>query len=448
MTMTLNRLLDKLESNAFCVPMWCISIWIWSFLYFALNIGYQEYVGKASSVLLIFQIALLLFRAFIAKNSLHFVIWGFIALYVVPAKLYFFDGLYLSMHHMEYTDETVALVVLIFSLFLIFVNLFLRIPACTTLKLNFKDNKIIFWLLLFLSLIVTIMSKRSGSLYDGSSEQVEVSVLNEYVLILYLVAYIYTGGKKNRLYSLYFLWVLYIIFTLSVGGRIEAVLLFFLLLTIKIQYIFSFRRMVFLFLIGIWFMEIVGKVRSNPQILLDGSITEIVNPFGVKEYNSNVKPSNEGDVFWASERLLLLIEDGELPIQERIVAAISYFFSPFVPTSYLPDVANLPTYKRDVRTTGGGGLAPVLFYVMFGLMGPILLGVFFAKMLNSLRRQTISSLHFYYAILLVTMIPRWIAYNSIYPIKLCLWGVLCYYFFINLDYTMKRNKTFSLKNSF
>lgn len=81
-------------------------------------------------------------------------------------------------------------------------------------------------------------------------------------------------------------------------------------------------------------------------------------------------------MYWASERLLCLIEDGNLNFFSRIEAAVCYFLSPLAPSSYFPETANLSTYRRDLMDTGGGNLDPVQFLYYVWFLGYCILGVF------------------------------------------------------------------------
>lgn len=417
-----------------------LSFSLWFLLYLGLQIEYTPIIGYASTILLMGQSLWLIIRSYIAKNTLFLVFFGFVFLYTMPAKLFFFDGVFLSAHHQYYTYDTVASTTLIFALFLITINLFVRIPYLKDMKrIEFKSNPIIFVLLYIVAFAIVLTSKRSGSMYDGTGGEVEVSVLNEYVLILFLILYIYSGKKRYNLWLIGGLYTLYAIFALFTGGRIEIVLLLMLLLSVRFQYTISFKKIVILFVLGVWGMSMFGTVRQNPMLLLSGDVVSIINPFTPKEYRLNSQNSNEGDVYWASERMLILINERELTIADRIIAGISYFASAFVPVSWLSPLADLSTYKIDIEPSGGGGLSLIYFYVMFGIGGVILLGYFIAKMLNLLSEDT-STVKQFYAILMVTMLARWFAYNPIQLVKFCLWGTIAYYLTNSLSYTLRKHK--------
>ena len=407
----------------------------WVMLFIALQSKYNLlFIGQLSTIHLFIMIGGLIFRSFKAHNSLYTIFFAFIAMYANPARLYFFDGIYLSAHHQTYTHYTVAYTTLIFSLFLLVINLFLIMPKGGGKVLNFRKNNSLFWTVYVLACIIVCVFRRTGNMYAGDAN--EMSTLNEYVIILFLICYIFSNNEKVKIYSLYLLYALYAFFAIITGGRIELVLLFFLLLTTVLQRKYSFKFLIAFFLLGVWMMNIFGNIRSNPLILLEGDIISIISPF--KTTSMSVQASNEGDVYWASERLLCLMGDGELTLSDRIESAFSYIVSPLFPSSYLPETADLSSYKKDILTTGGGNMAPVNFFVMFGFIGVAFLAYFISYMLNSFSKRGSNMLRVY-TILMIATLPRWFAYNPIQLVKLCLWGVICYYLVICVDYTMKKH---------
>lgn len=433
-----------IETPSFKLAFSILFGFVWLFLYINLIVDYTKFVGYSSSIMLVFLSFWLVLRAFLMKNSLFLLFFSFIFLYTIPPKLFFFDRVFLSFHNPSYTEETVASVTLIFSLFLIVLNSLLQMP--TQPKKNplvYRKNDTIFWLLVIFSVIFVVIGKSGESLLSGygygQAEQTSSS-LNEYVLILFLFAYIYSAGEKRKWNILYILSLIYMLKNLLYGGRIEVVMLALMFYALHLQYIISFKKTVIFLIIGIWIMQIVGTVRGNPQLLIEGDIVSVLNPFSKDDSGIVYQNSNEGDVYWASERMLLLMNDGELNTVDRIKSTAYFALSVITPISVLPKEANLSNYKIDKRTTGGGGLAPIYFYVFGGLIGVILLGIFLALQLNFFRKK-FSMIKYVYLILLITTLPRWFAYYPIHLIKFCLWGILGYMLIISFDYTIKKYMT-------
>jgi hypothetical protein len=291
-----------------------------------------------------------------------------------------------------------------------------------------------------MSLIGTIAFRKQGNIYAGEANT--SSSTNEYLFIFYLLCYLYTNGNKYKLRLCYLLYALYSFFIIISGARIEVVMLSFMLLAIKFQFDFSFRKISMVSLIGVWLMSLIGVVRHNPMSIINMNIIDIIIPFQNSEL---VQSSNEGDVFWASERLIIFINDGVITLHSRIICAIYYVFSVVIPSSLRSPVTNLANYRSDILTTGGGGLAPIYYYVMFGLLGIVILSLIVVKSLKSLSYKGHYTMKIY-AILVITTLPRWFAYNPIHFVKYCIIGVLVYMFVASIDYTMKRCNH-SIKNA-
>ncbi|MGL4853606.1 MAG: hypothetical protein ACRC3Z_13390 [Phocaeicola sp.] len=382
--------------------------------------------------------AFLVLRSFKAKNTILLIVFAFIFLYTLPPYSFYFKGIYLSGHNRNFTYETVNFVNLIFSLFLLSINTFIDIPKETELpKIKSENNQLIYFPLLILSFIIVLIAKRQGNVYSGLGEEVTVSSLNEYVLIFFALLIAYGGKYKLGVYLNNFLFLIYAFFAIIAGGRIELVLLFMLLFSVKYYSFFSLKKIIILCVFGFWIMSIFGNIRSNPQMLLTSEVTDILNPFSEKEYLHNSLNSNEGDVFWASERLVILKNEGILSIDKRIIAALSFFSSVLIPSSMLPEEGVLSSYRQDILTTGGGGLAPVYFYIFMGFPGVVLLGYFCAKILSRFK-EGISKYRYFYSLFFIITVPRWISYTPISIIKLAVWAVIIYYFIKCIDFTIKK----------
>ena len=423
-----------------------LNIIIWIVLYFVLNDNNAKAIGQIATLLLIINAAYLIKRTITAKNSLLLVVFTFMSLYIWPAKLFFFDNLYFSRHNMQYTYNTAAFITLLFLLFIIAFTFFVKIERSSKIKeIRFRKNDIIFYGLYIISFFIILFFRRSGSHYDGNSSDVQVSPLYEYNLILLLTIYIYTNNEKKKQILFNALCSIYVFFTIIVGGRIEVILLGFILLAIKYQYIISFKKIIFFLFIGIWCMSTFESIRRDPLMIFTSDVIEIINPFKekVNPYNSQV--SNEGDVLWASERMIVLLEENIIQTTDRVKSAFLYFISPYVPFSKLPPIANLANYKTDIYSSGGGGLAIAYFYVMFGLLGVIGLAYFLSRIIYILYKG--KTFHQFYALLAIMTFARWFVYNPIHIIKFCIWGVFFFYMVISLDYTIKKCRFLTKKNN-
>lgn len=424
----------QLEEKKYKLPFFVLAIVGWSILAVLSLSHYAPYeVGCVSTIYLFLVIGSLLVRTYCARNALYFIVFLFISMYAVPAKLLFFNRMFLSEHHQMYTYQTATYVTLLYTLFLLFVGLQITIPKRYSQPVTYKCNDYVYWLLFIVSFVGTIIFRKQGNIYAG--EEVKASSANEYLLILYLLCFLYTGKSRKKKLLCYLLFGLYTVFTLMAGARIEIIMLFLMLLVVKLQYVISFKKLAGAAVIGIWGMSIIGSIRNNPTLLLQSTPMEILMPFN---HATDTQASNEGDIYWASERMICLIQEKHLSTNERVESAGCYLLSPFVQTSILPPVAELTHYKTDIYTTGGGCLAPIYYYVLFGYPGILLLAWIFSKSMNRLSVSKLTPWKIY-AILMVTTLPRWFAYSPLHLIKYCIWAIFVFALFLSLDYTIKKN---------
>ena len=182
-------------------------------------------------------------------------------------------------------------------------------------------------------------------------------------------------------------------------------------------------------------MNVIGNLRNNPMAFLEGeaSIFDFLK-FDVS--NKLYQGTNEGDVFWASERILLLIDKGHLDFINRLKATIDLFFSPFV-----SDPMVLSTYGLNIENSGGGGLAPIFFYAFLGLFGVVLFSYFISQVLNGLNKNVSQAFNFY-IILLIATTPRWFVYYPIFIVKFCLIGFILFKLLMKFTSLLGNNRFF------
>lgn len=94
----------------------------------------------------------------------------------------------------------------------------------------------------------------------------------------------------------------------------------------------------------------------------------------------------------------------------------------------MPDFINLASYKQDIYQSGGGGLIAVYFYTWLSYIGPIVSGIFIGFSISTVFKNSSIAIKIYGLLILVTF-PRWYAYNPIFLVKFCIYGVLLYLFF-------------------
>lgn len=438
--MTVN--LNYIDSYSFRLIQFVISSILILVLYFCGELEYKlEVCGKVASILLLLSVFSIFLRALLSKNTLLMLVVMFMMLYALPSKVLFFDQIPFSAHNRVLSYKTALNTTLLLSIFFITINIGLSKINKPIQKLAFVNNDLLFFLFIIIGVVIPMFALKGQSLLSGIAYGIgekEASSLNEYVLIIYLLAYKYSGNKKCNLAMLYIVLIFYSFKNLLYGGRIEVVMLFFMMFALKFQYSFSFKKVMSLFIIGAWLMSCFANIRSNPTIILDGDIIAVINPFhssvaDIREYQGG----NEGDVLWASERMLVLIQSNELTYLDRLESFGKFILSPFISTNLLGETANLSKFKSNIVSTGGGGLAPIFFYAFGGLFGVICLAYFIAYLFNKLSYQ-VSEFMYIYLILFITTLPRWFAYYPLHLIKYCIWGTICFVLFKSISFTIRK----------
>lgn len=404
--------------------------------------------GKILSIFLIcisfYMVTLAIYR----KNIIVTIILLFFSLYSYTPKYYFFDRIHTSSHQKYWSDDTVLTVVILLCLFYLVLCLFSNIRADIQERcFRFRNNPILFFLLIFIINIGTVFASSGNSIFvsGGYSGEAEVSSFNEYIIILILMAYIFSGNRKSLLLILWISTSIYLLKSLFMGGRGETIMTMLLLLFIHFRYVFSFKFLMIFCIVGLYIMKIFENIRQNIYIFLSQDWIDVFLPWSSLEYRNSLG-TNQGDVFYASERILILINSGYLNIEQRISSFFYFLLASIVPFSKLPPEANLSSYMTEYFTCGGGGLAPVYFFVFLSYPGVLLFGYFVARCLSNINRP-IQEYKQVYLILFVATLSRWFAYYPIQLIKYCLYGVLLYLILVSIDKYIKCDFSIKFYNS-
>lgn len=301
---------------------------------------------------------------------------------------------------------------------------------------NFKKPSILVFSLLCIILLYILLFgitgdnviERGGYGISGAAVK---STLHEYFIMLFFLTILFGGESFLQQSIIISLLVLYSVKTMLYGGRVEVVQIwtvYFLLhylLKSKINYFFF----LFILLFGAYFNSVVGHIRANPTLLISDNLFSLFNPINIflKNKGELDLSSTEGDVIQSSARIVGLVNTNILQMEDRFISFVGYLLAPIVPSTWLPDVSNLATYAQNRYESGGGGLVSTYFYVWFGFLGPMGLGLFLAFVLEIFYKFK-SRIFFVYGACILFMFPRWFSYNPIFFMKFCLYAVLLYVF--------------------
>lgn len=355
----------------------------------------------------------------------------FLFSYVYNLRYYFLYNKDISYHqsfNSEYFYNNTALIHILFLITLLFcINhpYFVKKKEIGRISFIVKDNCYIFMIVFALSVLIFLLGRSGETLMVGAygKTDVEQSSFNEYFIVTFLVAYLFSGLKNWRLILLYILALVYVIKNILYGGRIEALQIALLLFCLILEHRITIKKLIILFVLGLYIVNLLARIRENPLIIVNENWLDIVNPFNFE--SGDINSNNQGDVFQSSVRLYGLVDTGIIGNLDRAHSFLLFFCSIFLPFSWLPPLANLSTYFQNGFSSGGGGLISSYFYVWLSIPGVILIAVFVSYILSKYQLFKYNSLNVY-TILFVSTFPRWMAYNPIIIFKLCVYGLVFY----------------------
>ena len=367
----------------------------------------------------------------------------FIFFYTRTFNYYFVDSITISYWSDFQTYDILKRVLLSHALFVFFLGNSinsLNQKYSFDFRNYFKPNKNLFYFFLSITVFILIFGIQGQTLLNGASyashELTSKSTLHEYFILFYFFLILFSSNVKMDRYILHLMLILYILKTILYGGRIEVVeigLLWFLIFYYYNNKVKIRTVLIFLFF-GIYLTNVVNNVRTNPVGFISGidtySYFDPTISFEKKSKN-DILATNEGDVIQSSARIVGLIDNGEISFSQRILSGALYILSPITSASVLPEYSNLSVYKQETYRSGGGGLISTYFYTWLSYIGPILISLFIAFVINYFYNN--NSIYCYlYCTSLFVMFPRWFAYNPIMLVKFCLYPILILFFIIKI----------------
>lgn len=402
------------------------SLWGFSYLINEIPLYKPIFIYKIIFVSCFLSIVYLLLYCIKNQDSVFLIFFGFIALYSYPYYMAIFQNVYVSYLHRVNNFYTLTKTFLLYILFILPFCLFLNPMNKLSFDINPKNNEILFlgFLIVFLYCWKYGLQGESMLISGGYGKgETSKSSIYEYALIVIFFLFRYIGRSKLK-YAIFFLCCfLYITKDILYGGRIESLMLLLMLFFLFFQKRIPFYRLIIIGIIFLYLFKLYENIRGNiVSIVTEGEFVKYLNPFHSNKME--FLASNEGDVFWAGERMLYLKQDGFFSPLIRFQSAYSFILSVFIPYRILGPLSNLTHYRTDVYITGGGGLASSYFYIMFTMIGVFFIGFMIAKLFTNFKNKK-NHTKVYILFVLVTL-PRWFAYYPIQLIKLCFISVLLF----------------------
>ncbi len=298
-------------------------------------------------------------------------------------------------------------------------------------RIPVKLDNFSFWFTSLFMLFILLYGAKGQSVFEAQGYgQTAVEGLGglavyEYFVILIPAAYMFSGNSKYHRLVLYLLITLFSLRTLSFGGRnllIQiAMILFVFLDNPRLKY----RYLIILAFIPVYFFFVFGALRQNPYLIFNASVEEILLlPFNNKSEGSILEALlTQNDVFYSSVRFYAFIEEEIITTEERVQVLLFNSLAVIVPFKFLPDIANISTYRRDIYNCGGGALISSYYYLFLGLPGVVFISAYLTFVIKKIE-FTINKYWLVYGIAFLSTFVRWFAYNPIVIFKLCVFGVL------------------------
>lgn len=365
------------------------------------------------------------------KNNIITIFNIFLFLYYIILIPFYFLGMKISIFYWNMNDYTHEKVTFVYCIF--YFAYYLMLILNNNKKNNEEkfinnfvnyDNKYIFLFNIFLIVVIIFIANRGElALLSGSygSGNVKGSSLNEYILIPFLCAYLFSGNNKKKHITIFLLFILYSIMNFLYGGRIGVIqaslLIFYLFIDKKID----FKKMLVLMSGAVFALILIGGIRNGT--LFSGS--EIIS-------------NNPAEVYNASVSFYRVIHEKGLAWGSRLISLFLYLIRLFVSTDSLPEIANLSTYVYGLTNMSlGGGFIAMYFYTWLGYFGVVLGGIIVGKIMVSINRLKSQYINVAFIIILSTY-PRWLVYDPITMIKLPMYTVIIMFVFSSVDSLYKR----------
>lgn len=367
--------------------------------------------------------------------------------FFVPFHFFFnnkiISGYSTYFHEVHYLNE----VSVINSMFIAAINCMLygvNESRLLAIKMWAKKSSFIFYISLMLIIPLIMFGASGESILSGGygSSVASKSAIYEYVAVLFIIPLVFYERKPAQTLSLIFVALYYIGKTLLYGSRLELIQLGLLLFFFYSDYarLISRVKLILMFCFAVLVIKLMGRVREDPFAFIDSlnSWSSLFSYFTVADTGLYLM-TNSGDVFYASMRLLGLINIGILDIEYRFISFLSFIFNLPLSFSEFKNYSTLSSFQSEVYRTGGGGLISVYFYVWFGYVGVVLSGLGVGYIFKKLHSNCSLFFRMYGLSILITF-PRWFPYSPIGFVKISIIVVIIYCLSLALSKEIKAIK--------
>lgn len=379
-----------------------------------------------AGILSIWIVVFSIYKLLKTKNNLFFLLELFMLVYSIIPLYYFVLGYQIDSYQkldLNQYDNMLA-ITKIQSLFIVF---FLNSIPLNNEK-SFKKSLIIkkrplawlFSLFVMLSCFILIdWGKMKTVLINGYSTEGAGSILFNYFVIFALINYIYSDTYERKKINMILTSILACA-SLLTGARMATIILGILVYILHFEENMRKKHIVLIFVGAFLFFTAFQFIR----------VKEIPTLNDLLGNNANVQilANNQGDVWYASEVIYKLIDEGIFDTTFRIKSFWGTFLNAFLTTSLTPEEALVNMYIMNHKLfvyPNGGGLIGITTYLWLGYLGPIIsaviLGRIIRKGLNKVNEGYVLA-----AILVLVTLPKWYTYEPRILFKFAFVGVVMY----------------------
>lgn len=380
-------------------------------------------------LILILDLLLIFYLIYKYRNSKPIILlFLFILLTFQPFLNFYFWGQQISKHSSFNEPKYYNEVFMIYSLFIF-------ILSCLLVFSNFKVkfvremypkihiHGIWFYFISVVLYFLINFSTQGSNLLESEGNYGREGFITSYfeygVLLLIILGHTLSNSRLRHV--IYFLLTIFYIYkAIMFGSRITVISVLLLNLIVfesKIRSLFFYSCI----LISYFIFNLIGLFRA---FLFDFNFSDIFN-FAFLSNSNDIQSSHQSDVIHSSVRLIGMLDNNIITLQDRIISFFSNLSAIIVPFKFLPDIANLSMYRSYDYDVGGGGILPIYFFVWFGYLG-ILICSFIIFLYFSLLKRKQSIFNLLFVVFLVTS-PRWIMYSPINLFKMSFLFLLMIY---------------------
>lgn len=390
--------------------IWCIMARL-----FFKDLSYAKYI-------LFITILIQIYGLFKFRYDNIFLIFNIftISYYKILIDGYYF-GNQLTPHIQNFSNGTDEKTVIIYCIFYLamFITFYKSKKVSNKNMIEYfkcKDNYGIYWFCVGMIIIFTILGHSSYNFGEGYNKS--STIFNEYIIVwLFLsLSYANTTCKKNIIVILF---IINSLINFLLGDRIAVLQNSIIIFLMRYNKKFDYKRIVIAVLFVYLIFNIVDGARATGEykinIKSNTSKSEIIN-------------NNQSQVFNSAVTIVKLVDNKIVTGRDRAVSFMEFILRIGIPKNRLSDLSELSGYARNYYLNQGGGFIAAYYYFWGGWIGVILIGAIVGMIISSLDKNTVISFKVF-SIMIIAMMPRWLAYDPIQMIKVPLITVIIYIIF-------------------